>query len=184
MLPGWQQAVPLQRTRPLKLIFKQQEMMLLSNIWLKWRVVSSNTWKQAWMAWLVCLKKITVFFLLLRNNGAATGIWPLITLTVNLIVDHTLTGEREMPRRSQCVVTLNFTKFSVCLSLELLLLCAVEPQYTHLVQSSKIVFARTYFYLQKAWSSHFLYRNFSWVVQDPVLGESCISIVQLSRNMK
>lgn len=109
------------------------------------------------MAWLVCLKKITVFFLLLRNNGAATGIWPLITLTVNLIVDHTLTGEREMPRRSQCVVTLNFTKFSVCLSLELLLLCAVEPQYTHLVQSSKIVFARTYFYLQKAWSSHFLY---------------------------
>lgn len=97
------------------------------------------------MTWLVCLEKIAVFFLLLRNNGAATGIWPLITLTVNLIVDHSLTDEREMRRRPQCVVSLNCTKFSLCLSLKLLILCAAEPQCTHLAQSSKIAFARTYF---------------------------------------
>lgn len=75
------------------------------------------------MTWLVCLKKIAVFFLLLRNNGAATGTWPLITLAVNLIVDQALTGEREMCRRSQYVVSLNGTKFHLCLSLRLLVLC-------------------------------------------------------------
>lgn len=84
-------------------------------------------------------------FFLLRNNGAATGIWPLTILTVNLIVDHSLTGEREMRRRSQCVVSLNCTKFSLSLSLKLLILCAVVPQCTHFAQSSKIAFARTYF---------------------------------------
>lgn len=184
MLPGWQQAVPLQRTRPLKLIFEQQEMMLLSNIWLKWRVVWIHENKRGWLGLFVWRKSRYFFFCgYIRNNGAAAGIWPLITLTVNLIVDHTLTGEREMRWRSQCVVSLNCTKFSLCLSLKLLLL-TVEPQCIRLAQSSKIAFVRTYFYLKKAWSSHFLYRNFSWVVQDPVLGESCISIVQLSRNMK
>lgn len=111
---------------------------------------------------LACLSKENrSIFLLLRNNGAATGIWPLITLTVNLIVDHTLTGERETHRRSQCVVSLNCTKFSRCLSLNLLILCAVEPQCTHLAQSSKIALVRTYFYLQKAWSSHFLFLYFN-----------------------
>lgn len=84
-------------------------------------------------------------FFLLRNNGAATGIWPLIILTVNLIVDHSLTGERGMRRRSQCVVSLNCTKFSLSLSLKLLILRAVEPQCMHFAQSSKIAFARTYF---------------------------------------
>lgn len=113
---------------------------------------------------LACLsegkRSILFFFLLLRNNGAATGIWPLITLTVNLIVDHTLTVEPQMRRRSQCVVSLNCTKSSVYLS-ETAYTCAVEPQCPHLAQSSKIAFARTSFYLQKAWSSHFLYLNFS-----------------------
>lgn len=74
---------------------------------------------------------------------------------MNLIVDNPLTGERERRRRSQCVVYLNCKKCSRCLSLNLLILHALEPQCTHLAQSSKIAFLRTYFYLQKAWSSHF-----------------------------
>lgn len=103
------------------------------------------------MTWLVCLKEITFyFFLLLRDNGAAAGIWPLITLTVNLIVDHTLTGEPEMRPRSQCVVGLNCTKSGVSLSEAAYTLCSRAPQCTHLAQSSKNAFCKDLFLLAES----------------------------------
>lgn len=70
--------------------------------------------------------------------------------------------------RSKCVVCSNTTKFSLFPSLNPSILCVMKPQYAHLGQSSNFAFVKTYFYLQKDWSSHFLYLNFSWAVQDSV----------------